>query len=512
MEQGGNGVILVTTRRGKTGIEVTYTNNTSLQYFTVTPDFVTSEQMARMENVARQNMAMPPIWTDEQLQLFRDGGDPQYPNTDWWDETVRKFAPQLQQNINIQGGNERVKYFISGSHFYQEALLRVNDTKLNRYSVRSNIDISLTEKLKLGLDLNVSTRNYLSPSNQMERGYSGGWVGIMVWIFRSAAYKPTRWPDTTKLMGRSPYDLSEMDNVGYIDQKNLSSDAKVSLSYDLPFGFKTKAIFQIYENSERYKEVRRKIPHWDYNWGTQTYSINNYTNPNSGVWERIRMNHSINAQYFLNWDKQINDHTLSAVMVYEYLSNDYNWFEASRIRYDFDLDYLFAGPDLDKTNNGSASYGGRMGFISRLNYNYKNKYLVELNGRYDASPAFPKETRWGFFPSFSVAWRISEESFMQDNMPSIDNLKIRASYGQLGNDAISTFQYLETYSMTSNYIFNSATDALSNGIRPNALANPLITWEKMTSTNLGIDLSLWKGKLEASLDYFYRLRSNRLSG
>ena len=255
----GNGVILVTTRRGKTGIDVTYTNNTSLQYFTVTPDFVTSEQMARMENVARQNMAMPPIWTDEQLQLFRDGGDPQYPNTDWWDETVRKFAPQLQQNINIQGGNDRVKYFISGSHFYQEALLRVNDTKLNRYSVRSNIDISLTEKLKLGLDLNVTTRNYLSPSNQMERGYSGGWVGIMVWIFRSAAYKPTRWPDTTKLMGRSPYDLSEMDNVGYIDQKNLTSDAKVSLSYDLPFGFKTKAIFQIYENSERYKEVRRKM-------------------------------------------------------------------------------------------------------------------------------------------------------------------------------------------------------------------------------------------------------------
>jgi TonB-linked SusC/RagA family outer membrane protein len=506
----GNGVILVTTKRGETGLEITYTNNYSLQYVTKRPEFVSSEQMARMENLARQNMAREPIWTDEQLQKFRDGSDPQYPNTDWWNETMRKFAPQLQQNLNVRGGTEKVKYFVSGSHFYQEGLLKADETKLDRYNFRSNVDISLTDKLSLGVDLNVTTQNYSAPVTQMERGYSGGWVGLMIWVFRSAAYKPTEWPDPTKLVGRSPYDLQLKKNAGYIDQKSVSADTKLTVEYKLPFGFNTKAIFHIFENNDRYKDVWRKVPHWDYNWETDTYSINNYTNPYSRVYERSRNNHSLNAQYFLNWAKQISEHSLNAMMVYEYLSNDYNWFDAMRRDYAFDIDYLSAGPDLNKTNSGSATEGGRMGFISRFNYDYKGKYLVELNGRYDASPLFPKDTRWGFFPSASIGWRISEESFIRDNLPFVDNIKIRASYGQLGYDAISTFQYLETFAMRTNYIFDSSSNTLVNGIRSDGIPNPNITWEKMTSSNAGIDFSLWNNKLEGSIDYFYRLRSDVL--
>jgi TonB-linked SusC/RagA family outer membrane protein len=151
-----------------------------------------------------------------------------------------------------------------------------------------------------------------------------------------------------------------------------------------------------------------------------------------------------------------------------------------------------------------------MGLISRINYDYKGKYLVELNARYDASAKFPPETRWGFFPSASLAWRISEEDFMKNSLPFLTNLKLRASYGKLGYDQTGSFQYLSTYSITSSYIYDGTTNVLSNGIKADALPNNEITWEKMTTSNIGIDFNLWKNKLEGSFDYFYRLRSDVL--
>ena len=167
----GNGVILVSTKRG-TVSETKVTINSIMQWqrFLVIPDWVNSEQYARMENVALMNEGKPPIWTDEAIQKFHDGSDPiNYPYTDWWDKTVRPFAPQTQQNINIQGGNDKVKYFVSGGYFYQEAMPRANDTKNKRYNLRSNIDIALTEKMDLNLDLSVMYQDYIGPLLEMER-------------------------------------------------------------------------------------------------------------------------------------------------------------------------------------------------------------------------------------------------------------------------------------------------------------------------------------------------------
>ncbi len=197
--------------------------------------------------------------------------------------------------------------------------------------------------------------------------------------------------------------------------------------------------------------------------------------------------------------------------VYELLSSSDNYINAQRTHYDFNIDYLFAGPDLDKTNGGSASEEGRKGFVSRVNYNYKGKYLFEFDSRYDASSKFPKESRWGFFPSASVGWRISEENFMKNSLPVLNNLKIRASYGSLGYDNTSNYQYLATYSVTSQYIYDGSNNILSNGIKADALPNPNITWEKMTTKDIGLDFGIWsKYHFTDPFDYFYRLRSNVL--
>lgn len=508
----GNGVILVTTKRGaESGTKITYSANYGLQHFAVVPEFVNSEQYARMENMSRYNEGLTPVWTPEDIQKFADGSDPnKYPNVDWWNETLRKNAPQVQHNINVQGGTEKVKYFVSGGYFKQEGLEKSGDTKNTRYNLRSNLDVAITDKLDMGINLSVLNQDFIGPLFQLERNGQRG--GIMTALYRTRPYFPRQFPDPTKLPGReqAPVNFTEIDNVGYKKWNKLTGDAKMSLSYKLPFGIQAKANYHFYRLYHEYKENAKKLPLYAYNWDTDVYTVTGYTSDPSRLYQSSSKRNSLDQQYFLTWNKTENKHNINALLVYEILSEDSTWMNASRIRYDFDIDYLFAGPDLDKDNDGSATEGGRKGWIGRLNYDFNGKYLVELNGRMDASPKFPKETRWGFFPSASVGWRMSEEPFIHDNLPFVNNLKLRASYGKLGYDKIGNFQYLQTYAVASQYIYDGSSDELSKGIRADALANPTITWEQMTTTNAGLDFTLWDNKLEGSFDYFYRLRSDVL--
>lgn len=507
----GNGVVLVKTKRGKTGKPiVTYGANFGAQFFTVTPDFVNSEQYAQMENVAYLNSGLDPIWTDEQIQLMRDGTDPEYPNIDWWSETMRNYAPQMQHNLNIRGGNEKVKYFISGSYYYQEDMLKANDTKVNRYSLRSNLDIAITDKLNAALDMSIIDDNFYAPVYQMERSRHPKRIGIMTYLYRVRPYFPLEYPDPTKLPGYSPVAYSEIDNVGYKKRNSALGDVSLSFSYDLPLNIQAKAVFNYARNYGRHKEKILKTKLYNYDFDTDLYTVSGTTAANSGLTESIQIENNFNQQYFLTWKESFADHNLDALVVYEQLSDNFDMFEASRIRYEVNIDYLFAGPELDKSNNGYASEGGRKSLISSLNYNYKGKYLFGFSSRYDGSPKFPPETRWGFFPSFSLGWNISDESFFIKNVPYINNLKLRASRGNLGYDATGSYQYLATFSLQSNYIFDGQTNVLENGIRANAMPNTSITWEKMTTTNGGLDFGVFDNKIVGSFDYFYRLRTDVL--
>ena len=507
----GNGVVLVTTKRGQVSAPTfKYNSNLELQYFLAIPEWVNSEQRARLENIGFWNEGLTPKWTDEQIQKFHDGSDPdKYPDTDWYDLTVRKFAPQLQQNLSVQGGTERVRYYISGGYFYQEAMLKANDTKNKRYNIRSNIDINLTSKLSMNLDISVLKVDYLGPLHEMERTTT--YSGIMTTLFRADSYTNVYYPDRTKLPSIDhPYNLSTIENNGYKDKNQLNGNANIGFSYNLPLNIQAKANFRFYDARSHEKEVVRKVPKYLYDWDTDVYTLAGYTHNDSKVYQYTSNSFNFEQQYFLNWSQKFGNHNISALAGYEVLSDYSEWFEASRMRYAFSIDYLFAGPSLDQNNSGKGSEGYRTGVISRLNYDYKGKYFVELNSRNDASSKFPKETRWGFFPSASIGWRISEEAFIKDNLTYINNLKIRASRGKLGYDATSSFQFLETFSVSGMIIYDGQTDVINDGIKPDALPNPTITWEKMTTTNVGLDFNLWNNLFEGSFDYFYRLRSDVL--
>lgn len=368
----GNGVILIKTKRGKiSDAKMTYTGNYGLQFFAVIPDFVSSEMYARMENLSRYNQGLAPVWTNEEIQKFVDGSDPEkYPNTDWWDEALRKFAPQTQHNLNVRGGTDRVKYFVSGGYFSQRALTRADDTRYNKYTLRSNLDISLTKKLDIGVDFSMLYQDFLGPIHQVERTTSK--EGVMGNIFRSQPYYAAQYPDPTKLVTMGGYENSPtaltMENGGYRSRKELTNDIKLTFAYELPFGFEAKANYRVYQKYARQKRFEKKTLTYSYNWDTGVYTPAFYLNDPSRLYESIAINNAFDQQYFLTWDKKVGEHNVNALGVFEILSDNNNWFDASRIRYEFDLDYLFAGPDLDKNNDGRAGQGGRVGLITRVNY------------------------------------------------------------------------------------------------------------------------------------------------
>jgi TonB-linked SusC/RagA family outer membrane protein len=212
----------------------------------------------------------------------------------------------------------------------------------------------------------------------------------------------------------------------------------------------------------------------------------------------------------INYEKSFGKHNLGAMVGYEQMKYDYSFFQASRT--DFPsavLDQLNAGSS-DKgrqANSGSAAVGSRKNYFGRATYDYDHKYLLQLIFRYDGSPNFPENKRWGFFPGASVGWRVSEEAFM-DDMTAIDELKLRASYGQMGNDSIPAFQYITAYRYANNYVVGN-NDVI--GLAPAGVANPNVTWEVAKTMNVGFDLAMFSGGLSVQFDYFKTTRSNILT-
>jgi TonB-linked SusC/RagA family outer membrane protein len=190
--------------------------------------------------------------------------------------------------------------------------------------------------------------------------------------------------------------------------------------------------------------------------------------------------------------------------MYELIDNYGDWITAQRINYTTtSIDYLFAGSIADQSANGSASEMGRASYIGRLGYDFRSKYLLEATFRYDASAKYSEDTRWGFFPSLSLGWRISEEQFLRNLLPSLSNLKLRLSASQTGDDSVASFLYLSGYGFGNKYVFSGNTET---GLIATAMANPWLSWETMDIYNAGLDFGLWKQKLYGELDVFYRKR------
>ncbi|OOQ59747.1 SusC/RagA family TonB-linked outer membrane protein [Mucilaginibacter pedocola] len=515
-----NGVILVTTKRGKTGKPtINYSFNQGFSSPTRLPKMADAATYAQLMNEVAldANSAGGPnqAYTAEQIEKFRNGSDPiNYPNTDWLKTTLKSQALQNQQSLSVSGGNDDVKYFVSLGSIYQDGIYKDGATKYKQYNFRSNIDANVTSKLKVGLSL--------SGRDERRQFPMVGADGIFRSIYRSkpivAAFYPNGLP-TRGIEDNNP--AVQVTDIGGTANNPLQTlNAILRGSYQLPLkGLSLDGFFSVDRSYNFAKNFNKPYNLYTYNQGSDTYTatVVGGNNQKATLFQSQRNESLITSNIKLNYARRFGAHDINAFVGYEQSKNHLDYFDATRFNYlSSQLPELSQGGSAatDYLNSGYSSNYTRRSIISRLAYSYDEKYLFEGQFRADGSSIFPAGKQWGYFPSASVGYRISKEDWFKDNVRFFDDLKIRASYGSLGNDAVNGFQYFNNYVIVGNGFVAYDTNAGAPVIQPNInlvkLANPNITWEVARKLDIGINATFLKNFTFEGI-YFQQKRSGILA-
>lgn len=503
----GNGVILVTTKRGKTGkARVTLNSSYTSQSNTIFLKPVNSGQFTEMQRQRwhENGRVGPAPFSEYDIAKYYAGNNPDYPSTNWFDEVMRDSSPMQQHNLSVSGGTEKVKYFAFVGYLNQQSFLKSDDGKYSRFNVRSNLDAQISDNFSVRFDLSsiVGAREY--PFRGANRG--GDWFADL-WsqqpIYESFTPTNDRYPYTGATTSIVPQSMRE--GYGYQDDDNQNIKGALALNYSVPFieGLKVRAFTTFSKDYIKQKLYERPYTTYTYNNESDEYIQVGYLN-NSVLTHRNTEYQEITGQFSLNYQRTFGDHTVSALAMYEVIDSQSTLLAATRG--DFlvpEIDYLFGGSEDSMSNYGSASETGRASLIGRLNYSYKGKYLIESTIRRDASAKFASDVRWGTFPSLSLGWRISEEDFIQNSSSVINQLKIRGGASKTGNDGVGNFLYLAGYNFSNEYTFGNS---LQKTLLTRGVANPNLTWEEITIYNLGLEFGLWNNKLHGEIDVFSRDR------
>lgn len=506
-----NGVILVTTKRGQKGAPMfNFTYNQGFSQPTRRPKMADSYTFAKVYNEIEISEGRGSKYTEAELEKFRIGKEPGYTTTNWYEEMIRDFTPQYQANLSVSGGTEAVDYYISVGKLGQEGHFEYGSTKVDRYNFRSNLTVKASEHIQVGLDLSGRLDDKHYPGNPDTRG-------IYSHLYLYHPYWTVHWPGTNYLRpNRDNENIVNWvsDRGGYQDDVYKAAEAKLHYNIDIPWvdGLSWNGSFN-YDTGYsfiKYFDLPTYVYYYDEESDTYTEGRSGDGSDLADLEERFEQDKTWTINTQVNYERIINSHKFDLMLGFEQMEYDFNYLEASRSDFPSTvLPELFAGSsDKSKqSNDGSSSATSRQNYFGRLSYDYNGKYLAQLIFRYDGSPNFPENKRWGFFPGISLGWRISEESFMS-GFTSLDNLKIRASYGEMGNDDVPPYQYLTTYAYDNNYVIGNS-DVI--GLVQSGTPNPYITWEEAKTKNFGIDAMLWNGALSLVFDVFKTERSNILT-
>jgi len=514
-----NGVVLVTTKTGTSQsgkVDIIYSGSTSIQQFLNVPEGVSAQDYMLLRNesvfqnfsnnyLVRQN----PFFTQAQMQPYIDGK----PSYNWMDAIFNKSTPQNQHNLSVNGGNEKLSYFMSLGYAHQEGSYKTGDYFSDRWNFRSTVDAQITKGLKLRASLGAIMDETNRPTGTDWSTYKAAW------LMRPDA--PIYANDSTGLLngestvlfdGRNMVAEVNSDLVGYTINKSRRMNGTLQMTYEIPGikGLSLRGSYDYAMNLPDLTSYQRSYNLFVYNPGTQAYTITQRKAP-SGIQRRADFNFDTDMQLGAYYDNKFGKHAIKSFIIFEEAYSSWDNFSAYRELL-IASEYLFAGEALNQTAlGGNPGDRASQSLIGSLTYDYSGKYLVDFRFRYDGSSRFPKDSRWGFFPSVSAGWRLSEENFIKDNISFISNLKLRASYGEMGDDA-SASNYPPTmgYNLTNSigWMFN---DVLSGGLQPQAIPNPYLTWYKIKMYNIGLDFGILKDKLSGTFEVYKRDRTGLLA-
>ena len=520
----GNGVILVTTKRGEEGTpKISFSSSYTSQSATAFLEHVTPSQYVELVREANFNdfSDANATFTEDDIKNYEDK-IPGYEGGDWINQLIKNNAPMQQYNFNVSGGSDNVKYFSSFGFIDQESFFRSRDFDYKRYSIRSNIDIDLNSNLSLGVDLSYRQDIRERPA---KNALSDIWIDLSTAqpIFPTSLPEGVVIPDPSKPFvsysgsttgNRNPLARSSRSIYGTYDRFDNMFRSKIGLKYKIPgvdgLILRANMNIQILDRAE--KSFRNPYNVYRYNESDGTTSLEGVGNGVSSVSEsqfkRTMLYPLVSAEY----KKKIGTHNIDVLLLAEQTRRSYSRFSATRKNlFTTSIPELFIGSENDQTNDGSSGSDiGRKSLVGRINYRFKNRYLFESTFRADGNVLFSPSNRWGYFPSFSLGWIVSEEPFFS-NGENI-SLKLRTSYSQMGDDTangINGFDYLAGYQSQNIYLFGQ--NNASTTIRTLGEVNPFLSWEVITMYNLGVESSFLQGRLQLELDYFYRKRENILS-
>jgi len=519
-----NGVVLITTKKGEKGkTKIEYSGYYGIQTPAemLHPLNAWDRAVLYNETTMRNKTTPTKEYGDDYFAKLKNG---ELPDTDWYGTILKNTAPQQQQNISVSGGTEKVDYYVNVGYTDQGSFFVTNSSNYNRYNLRANLNAQITNRLKAGVKLNMIM-------DETNRQNLSSWeVFKMLW--RSRPTDPVYANDTAPYFYHPDVEFNPLASImpdvsGFVQNKKNMFQSNLSLDYDVPYikGLKASFMFSYDKNYDDNANFRKEYKEYRYNAANNSYDGNWLRN------SKTNLNRSFANSYTTLWNARLNydntfieKHHVGALLLYEEsYHQDYSFYAARD--FDIPIPYLFAGNTTNQVGNGSGlNENANKAVVGRLNYDFSGKYLTEFSFRYDGSSKFPKNKQWGFFPSVQLAYRISEESFIKDHFPIVQNLKIRGTWGQLGDDGAAQFQFVEGYdypaqNIAGGWSYNRQTmangsvfgNSFVNGLGFRNAPNPLITWYTATMKNVGLDLDLWKGLFGFSIDLFQRDRDGLLN-
>lgn len=516
--RGANGVMLITTKRGKEQKpEVSLTASWQIQTPTRKDTYLNSYESVSLLEEALANDGLPSQFSASDIEMYRKSSLGQlsgidamlYPNVNWYDEVLKKSAPAQRYNVSVRGGTKRMRYYASGEYYDQKGLVKnlSQDTYGNssspayrRFAFRANMDLFLTKDLTFSV--NFGTRfEERSGSNTTERSdYSETFYELNHtpgWLF-PVSYEVQNGEETKTLYGgSSQYQnniVARLAKGGYYRATNTINETNFIVDYKMDWlteGLSAKGMLSFDYDSYYRKNFQAEFATYELNDRANYQSIDAYNRFNSdGELTYSKENSTTYKLYMeaqLNYARRFGKHDVTAMVLYN--QNDYRYNSELAKRY--------------------------QGLVGRVTYGYDDRYLAEFNAGYNGSENFMKGRRFGFFPAFSLGWRISNEAFMESTQNWLNNLKIRASYGQVGNDIYKVdgveqrFLYEQKWSqITNDYYFGTGG---TTGIYEAQYPNYFVTWERSSKYNLGVEFGLWNGLLNGNIDFFHEKRKDILT-